>query len=123
MEFYEQLTKLLSQYNEVEQIENQKKIDQSQKEKNYKKFIERLISFNKCKNETEESKLFKLYYIEYLKDYIENSISFCSPDEKKAIEILINNDSKLKMEISIILKVIIIIILILIIILLMIIKY
>ena len=93
MEFYEQLTKLLSQYNEVEQIENQKKIDQSQKEKNYKKFIERLISFNKCKNETEESKLFKLYYIEYLKDYIENSISFCSPDEKKAIEILINNDS------------------------------
>ena len=93
MEFYEQLTKLLSQYNEIEQIENQKKIDQSQKEKNYKKFIERLLSFNKCKNETEESKSFKLYYIEYLKDYIENSISFCSPDEKKAIEILINNDS------------------------------
>ena len=93
MEFYEQLTKLLSQYNEIEQIENQKKIDQSQKEKNYKKFIERLLSFNKCKNETEESKSFKLYYIEYLKDYIENSISFCSHDEKKAIEILINNDS------------------------------
>ena len=93
MEFYEHLTKVLSQYNEIEQIENQKKIDQSRKEKNYKKFIKRLIAFNNCKNETEESRLFKLYYIEYLKEYIENSISFCSPDEKKVIEILINNEA------------------------------
>ena len=93
MEFYKILTKLITKVNEIEQIENQKKVEQKEKEKTYKKFIENIISFYKCEIKTEESKKFKKYWIEYLKDFIKNSINFCSQEEKKDIESFINGDN------------------------------
>ena len=86
MNLYKHLTKLLAKNNEIRNLENLKKVKQPDKEKAYKNFIETLIDFYKCEIKTEESKKFKKYWIEYLKDYIINSISFSSPEEKKEIE-------------------------------------
>ena len=95
MKFYKHLTKLLTKSNEIRNLENLKKVKQSDKEKTYKSFIEILIDFYKYEIKTEESKKFKKYWIEYLKGYIINSINFSSPEEKKEIEnILKENDPK-----------------------------
>ena len=95
MSFYKQLSKLLTKTNEISNLANLKNVMQFEKEKKYKSFIEILINFYKCEIKTEESKKFKKYWIEYLKGYIINSISFSSLEEKKEIEIILKeNDSK-----------------------------
>lgn len=95
MNFYKHLTKLLTKTNEIHNIENLKKVKPSEKEKKYKNFIEVLINFYKCEIKTEESKRFRRYWIEYLRGYIKNSISFSSREEKVEIEkILYENELK-----------------------------
>ena len=85
MEFYKILTKLLTRANELKSLNNLKKINQIEKQKYMEKFIETLKSFIKTKIETSEGRNFKIYFLEYLKDIINDSLSFCTEKEKNEI--------------------------------------
>ena len=86
MEFYSILTKLLEKANELKALENQKKVDFSEKKNIMKKFIKLLISFLNYNTQSEESNNFRIYFIEYLDKLIDSSYDFCSKDEKNEIE-------------------------------------
>ena len=86
MEIYPMLTKLLMITHEIEELENQKRINYPEKEKQMKKFVDILKSLLTCKVKSEESRNFRLYFIEYLADLISSSMSFCSCNEKNEIE-------------------------------------
>ena len=89
MDFYPQLTKLLTITHDIEEFENQKKVDFSEKKKKMKKFFEYLKSMLNCKIQSEESRNFRLYFIEYLSDIISSNMSFCPSNDIKEIENLI----------------------------------
>ena len=89
MEFYSELTKLLEKANSLKELENQKIVSQSEKEEKIKKFIGLLKSFLNYKTESEESKYFRIYFINYLSKLIEYSLPFCSTNEKNEIKYLV----------------------------------
>ena len=91
MEFYNELTKLLRVADNIEKFENLKKINYSEKEKEMKNFIILLKSVLNYKIESKENKNFRIYFIEYLKNIITSSLSFCTSNDKNEIEYLIKS--------------------------------
>ena len=87
MDLYPQLTKLLTISQEIKEFENQKKVNYLEKEETMRKFVTNLKSMLNCKIQTEESRNFQLYFLEYLSDVISSSISFTN--DKNEIENLI----------------------------------
>jgi len=100
MNFYKHLTNLLKKTNEISNLENLKKVNQSEKVKKYRNFIETLIEFYKCEIKTEESKKFKKYWIEYLKGYINNSINFSLGEEKIEIENILKQNVNINIDVK-----------------------
>ena len=108
MDLYPQLTKLLTISQEIKEFENQKKVNYPEKEETMRKFVTNLKSMLNCKIQTEESRNFQLYFLEYLSDVISSSISFTN--DKNEIENLIkaikenkkiNNNNNINVDINI----------------------
>ena len=92
MDFYSLLTKLLIKANDLQNLYEQKGTPNHFDKKDYAtKFLEEVKSFIECRIEGLEGKMFRLYYLEYLKDLISDSLSLCP--EKEQYEI--NNNIKI----------------------------
>jgi len=83
MDFYLLLTKLIMKENELYELHALKKIHQLDKHKFIKKFFEIFKSLVECKIESMEGRNFRIYFIEYLKDLINECLLFFSEKEKK----------------------------------------
>ena len=94
MEFYLQLTKLLKKSNEIIELETKNNGNYDEMEENMKKFIEILKSFLKCQIQSEESNNFRIYFIEFLSEFIYVSFSFCSQNDQNEIIQLIKSIAK-----------------------------
>ena len=86
MDFYSLLSKLLIKANDLQNLDEQKgTLNHFDKKEYATQFLEKVKSFIECKIECLEENMFRLYYLEYLKDLISDSLSLCPEKEQHEI--------------------------------------